>query len=949
MKKIVALLTVILLLIAAVPLSGTAYADSNQASVGQFGMLGSIGGPTSAIAVSGNYVFVGKGSSIIVLECIGGRLAQKGKQLKLPSYVSDLKVSGSMLYAADGSAGLYIVSIADPLNPKEVGVYATIGFAEAVTIVGTKAYLANGYEGLQILDVSSPASPKELGKVYSGKYAFAVAVSGNYAYIAAADDGLLVANVTDGVAPMPLAVHDTPGVARNVVVSGSYAYVADDWKGVAVFSLSKPAAPALVRTISTAGRANGVAVSGNTLFVADAYMGLRVFDITNLLSLKDLTSFVPANSQLMRVVVRGGYAYCADRSNGVFCFDVKTPSSIVLKGLYSHTLPLPLSYPAGLSTWDNADTIARLLVLGIVTGKIDPDRAITRAEFAQLLCNSLKAPYTPGAPTFADVPASHWAYKYVQTVVRLGLMTCKDAKHFAPNGTLSYGEVVTSLFKALHWPASVTSSPAACVKEADRLGFPSVLCRYDMKSSINRANAFALMSKVIMEIPDKKTRQPLLQSKFGIVLSAAPMEIVDVAVKGTYAYAAADKAGLSVIDISDSTNPRQVAHLDFSQPIMYTEVYGQYVYALSTNTVNVVNIADPLHPITVLSRFDNVGGPVRGLDIDSGKMYIADEWGYKVYSLSDPAKLPLLCSHSFVTDVRNFHYASSDIAVRNGIAYIPYEQSGLKIYDLSDPKNCKLIATYNDPESDHPLFYANVQFEGNIAYVNCNGEGMFAFDISNIKNPKLISRITGYLSTQFNFRMGFYQNLALIPNDRCGVRIVDVSDSANVKTVADTDTPGIPVNIRVSGDLAYIADGIGGLGILKLSSKATPLVPPPAAVSPVGAINLKMPLFKGASVSSCVLNTSKTLARLNAEKTVFTQTLTVTTAADSGKGSLRWCLQNIKRGGQILFDARVFNPTKPAVIYPLSGFSFFTDNITLDASNAGVILDGSKMPGEAPQ
>ena len=215
-------------------------------------------------------------------------------------------------------------------------------------------------------------------------------------------------------------------------------------------------------------------------------------------------------------------------------------------------------------------------------------------------------------------------------------------------------------------------------------------------------------------------------------------------------------------------------------------------------------------------------------------------------------------------------------------------------------------------------------------------------DISNMKAPKLLSTIPGIESLQFNYRMGFYKNIALFPDDRDGVLIADVSDPLNIRTITEIDTPGIPINIRVNGDLAYIADGIGGMGILKLSNASTPVAPPSTDSATTSIINLQMPLFKGPAVEKCVLNTQKTLARLKAENTAFTQTLTVTNTADRGKGSLRWCLENIKQGGRLLFDTKVFNPLKPGVIYLNEPLTFCADNITLDASNAGVILDGGR-------
>jgi len=73
-------------------------------------------------------------------------------------------------------------------------------------------------------------------------------------------------------------------------------------------------------------------------------------------------------------------------------------------------------------------------------------------------------------------------------------------------------------------------------------------------------------------------------------------------------------------------------------------------------------------------------------------------------------------------------------------------------------------------------------------------------------------------------------------------------------------------------------------------------------------------------------------------------TCTVTTRADSGSGSLRACLLQAAANGTILFDAGVFPPASPAAIALASALPTITVNgLTIDGSNAGVVLDGSGL------
>lgn len=76
-------------------------------------------------------------------------------------------------------------------------------------------------------------------------------------------------------------------------------------------------------------------------------------------------------------------------------------------------------------------------------------------------------------------------------------------------------------------------------------------------------------------------------------------------------------------------------------------------------------------------------------------------------------------------------------------------------------------------------------------------------------------------------------------------------------------------------------------------------------------------------------------------------TIVVTSTSDSGLGTLRRALLEAYSGDIIIFDPTVFPPNAPATIAVMSELPHIhQSNLTLDASQAGVILDGSHVPGE---
>jgi hypothetical protein len=74
------------------------------------------------------------------------------------------------------------------------------------------------------------------------------------------------------------------------------------------------------------------------------------------------------------------------------------------------------------------------------------------------------------------------------------------------------------------------------------------------------------------------------------------------------------------------------------------------------------------------------------------------------------------------------------------------------------------------------------------------------------------------------------------------------------------------------------------------------------------------------------------------------KTIIITSTADSGPGTLRQALMEANRYDVIVFDPAVFTPDAPVTIDLSSGLPELTQGyLTIDASNAGVILDGSNI------
>ncbi|HEM60781.1 MAG TPA: hypothetical protein ENO24_00660, partial [Chloroflexi bacterium] len=79
------------------------------------------------------------------------------------------------------------------------------------------------------------------------------------------------------------------------------------------------------------------------------------------------------------------------------------------------------------------------------------------------------------------------------------------------------------------------------------------------------------------------------------------------------------------------------------------------------------------------------------------------------------------------------------------------------------------------------------------------------------------------------------------------------------------------------------------------------------------------------------------------------QTTIVSSTADSGPGTLREALEQATAGTTIIFNPTLFPPEDPATIFILTALPELAQGrVTIDASDAGVILDGSQAPRTQP-
>lgn len=91
---------------------------------------------------------------------------------------------------------------------------------------------------------------------------------------------------------------------------------------------------------------------------------------------------------------------------------------------------------------------SRKIFNGVGDNNFDGDRDITRAEFASIIVKALGLPPSAGSSTFADVPASAWYSRNVETAFAYKLLTGVGSGKFAPEAGITRQEAMLMLANA---------------------------------------------------------------------------------------------------------------------------------------------------------------------------------------------------------------------------------------------------------------------------------------------------------------------------------------------------------------------------------------------------------------------------------------------------------------------------------------------------------------------
>jgi hypothetical protein len=287
-------------------------------------------------------------------------------------------------------------------------------------------------------------------------------------------------------------------------------------------------------------------------------------------------------------------------------------------------------------------------------------------------------------------------------------------------------------------------------------------------------------------------------------------------------YAACKNDGLKIIDVSDVETPLEIG--SYKYPNQAVEFIGVCVdeerafLACGSSGVLIVDISDLSSPL-LLQEVDLPGAWViysYAVDIyaEGNYVWVADLLnGIRIINIKDIEK-PIL-KNILLPNVR-------DLEVSGSYMYASVEANGMQIIGISNPEQPKQLSIFLTSGNAEA-----VRAEDNFAYIAYafGSAGIRILDVTDKAKP-VADKTWAYTESDAKSIALFQDDTSLyVTSNQADMKQIDISNKANMYTVASFDTPADAISIDVSGSYLYMVDdNIGntpekeGLRILKITS-----------------------------------------------------------------------------------------------------------------------------------
>jgi hypothetical protein len=280
-----------------------------------------------------------------------------------------------------------------------------------------------------------------------------------------------------------------------------------------------------------------------------------------------------------------------------------------------------------------------------------------------------------------------------------------------------------------------------------------------------------------------------------------PQVVLDIALTGDILYVAWVKTisvlplvvtyGVDVYSVASPSSPVYVQTL----ALMHAEgltVHGNRLYMATGSALSIWDITDPAFPASLGSIA--LGGTPQAVAVSGTIAYVAaGSVGFQVVDVSNPAA-PVLRATRAIISAEGIDADGPLVAVAAGA-------TGVRLYDAATPNNPVMLGSWSGGTAH------TVRLDGDVATVAAGSAGLVFLDVADPSNPVVMesdASITTVRDATASGTLVFAAHDGGLAVYRGAQTPVPVS----LERSATTGSTANPTALRVSGDYAYMADGV---------------------------------------------------------------------------------------------------------------------------------------------
>jgi hypothetical protein len=282
----------------------------------------------------------------------------------------------------------------------------------------------------------------------------------------------------------------------------------------------------------------------------------------------------------------------------------------------------------------------------------------------------------------------------------------------------------------------------------------------------------------------------------------------DLDVIKNVAYLADGRSGLLLINVKDKRKPFLVSSYSIRGNIRRVAVRGNYAYlGDNQDQLRIVNISKP-QQLEEVSALD-IGGEIQDMVLSENRAYLAaGDQGMVIVDISDPVQPQILTTIETSGNVQG-------VAVNKDIvAYLADGANGLLAYDITELNAIERIGSFDDFLNANQV----VLDAGGLYLADKNS----ALHVVEAEVTLAAQSVSSTEQQQGNAHaVAVNNNIAFLVFANQGLRVIDVSKPSTPSELATYDSPGAALDVTLSGDFIYLADGAPGMQVLFLESSGT--------------------------------------------------------------------------------------------------------------------------------